>query len=74
MCQGESLSKNLLGNVENIFFRLTLLSLWLFYHVRHEIYQYNQVGKKKKSLPFEKVFLLLDGSGTTEKVAMRKKV
>lgn len=53
------------------------IPLWLFSHARHDISQYYQIVKKNL-LPFEKVkyflfyFLLLDGSGTTQKVTMRK--
>lgn len=38
---------DLLGNVENILFRLSLLALGLFSHVRCESSHYNQVVKKK---------------------------
>ena len=67
---------DLLGNVENILFRLSLLALGLFSHVRCESSHYNQVVKKKKLLPFEKsrkVFSLSDASGTTEKFTMRNR-
>lgn len=68
---------DLLGNVENILFRLSLLALGLFSHVRCESSHYNQVVKKKKTfLPFQKsrkVFSLSDASGITEKFTMRNK-